>query len=536
MRASAGGTVATSGSVISDRHYTGDVLFTGDRLTLRNVRVTGNAAFRGDNIVVEDSELGALTLSGTAGVQVRRVEISGTPGHDGIHVTSDTGRASDVLIEDTWVHSPAVTATSHYDGIQVRGVDRLTLRRVSMDLGPWQRQYNAAVFLEAANGGNRDVTLEGSRFIGGGYTLYSFASRVSVRGTVFGGGRWGHLFPSSPACSITEFTGNRDTAGAALVVGLSSAGTTIAPVAGTTTPFSPVSTQRLGGSDRFSTAVALGRAAFPSGTTAVLVNGLGGSVVDGLVAAPFARAKGAPVLLATRDEVPAATMAELTRRGARTVWLVGGEGVLGPRVVARLRDKGITVHRVAGADRFDTAAAVARAMGPSRTAFFASGDQLSLIDSAAVGGVAAALDAPILLVSRDRVPATTRAAVRNLGVRSGWVIGGSGVISQTARGQLTGVSTTRLGGADRYGTATAVAGEFAGDLGTDTVLLAGGGNAQLIDSLAGGVLGHVTLLTGPKVPPPTAAWFAAHDVALIRVAGGTGAVPSAALATLGGCA
>ena len=225
----AGGTVALGGTTIADRVIEGDVTFTGDSLTLRNVRVTGHAIFRGSGIVVEDSEFGSLALSGARSVRLSRVEVFGRTGQDGMHITSDTRRVTDVLVEDTWIHNPLVTATSHYDGIQVRGVDRLTLRRVSVELGAFAPQHNAALFLENANGGNAGVRVESSWLLGGGYVLYAFGTQVAVRDTVFGEGRWGHLFPSSWLAQIVEFAGNRDPGGTML--GLSTrAGASIVPV------------------------------------------------------------------------------------------------------------------------------------------------------------------------------------------------------------------------------------------------------------------------------------------------------------------
>jgi hypothetical protein len=227
----AGGDVSTSNAVISDRVITGDVTFTGSSLTLRNVRVTGHAVFRGSNLVIEDSELGALSLSGTANVRVSRVDVFGSAGRDGIHITSGTGRVSNVLVEDTWVHNPVLNGSAHYDGMQVRGVDGLTLRRVSIELGAYQPLYNAALFLEDANGGNRGVTIEDSWILGGGYAFYSFADAVTVRRTTFGDARWGHLYPQSRAASIVELADTRDTSGTLLGLRLVSAGSyALAPV------------------------------------------------------------------------------------------------------------------------------------------------------------------------------------------------------------------------------------------------------------------------------------------------------------------
>ena len=239
LTAMASGVVETGGTTITNRVITGDVRFTGSNLTLRNVRITGHAVFRGDNIVLEDSEVGALSLSGTMGATVSRVDVTGSAGNDGIHITSGSGPAGRIAIRDTWVHNPLVTATSHYDGIQVRGVDGLVLERVAVDLGAHKPQYNAALFLEDMGAANRNITVASSRFTGGGYEMYSYALNVAVRNTTFSGGRWGHLYPSSPTFTITEFANNTDgagnhlkLAGSAFVVGACTTGRLAPTLAG----------------------------------------------------------------------------------------------------------------------------------------------------------------------------------------------------------------------------------------------------------------------------------------------------------------
>jgi hypothetical protein len=182
------------------------------------VRVTGHAIFRGDNLVIESSEFGALSLSGTDTVRIDGVDVFGHTGSDGIHITSDSGQVRDVVIANSRIHSPKVTSNSHYDGMQVRGVDGLTLDNVVVDLGVYQPQYNAALFLQDANGGNQGVTIVNSRFHGGGYVFYSFAKDVRIRGTVFGDAAFGHLYPRSQTSGIAEFSGNSDPAGTPLSI------------------------------------------------------------------------------------------------------------------------------------------------------------------------------------------------------------------------------------------------------------------------------------------------------------------------------
>ena len=190
------GTFDEDGLVLEGVHIQGDVVLTGANQVVRNSRVEGHVAFRGTGQVLEDSEIGSLAVSGATQFRASRVEIFGERGEDGIHVTSGRNPTSDIVIEDSWVHSPQVDPDSHYDGIQVRGVERLTLRGNTFDLGPWAPEFNAAVFLEDANGGNRDVVVERNLINGGGYSVYVEGENVSIVDNLFGrGSRWGLLYP-----------------------------------------------------------------------------------------------------------------------------------------------------------------------------------------------------------------------------------------------------------------------------------------------------------------------------------------------------
>lgn len=199
------GTYDEDGLVLDGVHIDGDLLLTGDNQVLRNSRVEGHVAVRGTGQVVEDSELGSLAVSGATSFTARRTEIFGERGEDGIHVTSGRNPTSDVVIEQCWIHSPKVDADSHYDGVQVRGVTGLTLRGNTIDLGAWKPEYNAAVFLEDANGGNSDVLVEDNVVNGGGYSLYLEGSDVSLVGNRFGrDSKWGLVYPDHDAFSATD--------------------------------------------------------------------------------------------------------------------------------------------------------------------------------------------------------------------------------------------------------------------------------------------------------------------------------------------
>jgi len=136
-------------------------------------------------------------------------------------------------------------------------------------------------------------------------------------------------------------------------------------------------------------------------------------------------------------------------------------------------------RRVQGVDRFETAAR-------SSALAFPGGSQYVLIATGrnwpdALGGSALAgvLDAPILLVERDSVPAPTRVEIGRLGATRAIILGGEGVVGANAESALRamGLSVERIGGKDRYATAERIALQVISRLGASydgTVFIATG--------------------------------------------------------------
>jgi putative cell wall-binding protein len=293
-------------------------------------------------------------------------------------------------------------------------------------------------------------------------------------------------------------------------------------------PAGVCSTNRIAGLDRYATSVAEGRVAFPTSSSVVVVSGQQTDLVDGLVAGPLAYAKNAPVLATPRDGVPPVVADDIRRRQPRTAWIVGGTGVVPPKIETELRSLGVSeIRRLAGADRFATAAAVAKEVrAPGGRVVVASGR--SLVDAVAVSGPAARTGRPVLLVEQQGVPAATKNALRTLGAREATVVGGPGVVSEAARQGLGLASTIRLSGTDRYGTAAAVATSFAGSVGVSIAVVASGADENIVDALSGGAMGRLTVLVRPDaVPTVTGQWLSARKPATVRVVGGTGAVSTA---------
>lgn len=280
---------------------------------------------------------------------------------------------------------------------------------------------------------------------------------------------------------------------------------------------------RWSGPSRFATAAAIARGAYASATTAVIVSGSDRAQVDALSAGPLARALGGPILLTHADRLPEETRGELDRLGVREVVIIGGEGAVGAGVAGELRASGRSVRRVAGPDRYETAAAVARALadevGATPRAFVVSAH--ALVDAVSASAAGAALGWPVVLVTRDEVPAATARVLDELGVRETFVVGGTGVISERVRTSLP--AARRLAGSDRYRTSQAVADFAWGEGAPDTVLVSRGD--VIVDGVVGGAAGRV-VLTSPRdvLPAEAEALVRRHDVRSAAVLGGRGAL------------
>jgi putative cell wall-binding protein len=277
---------------------------------------------------------------------------------------------------------------------------------------------------------------------------------------------------------------------------------------------------RAGGSDRAMTAAAISRQIFDSSEVVLLASA--SSYPDALAGAALSAALDAPILLAGSHLLPAVTAEEIRRLGAEHVMLLGGSSAMGWGVVHGLRLAGVRqVDRIAGPDRFETAAAIARAVGGQHV-YLVEGAHSDMArgwpDALSVASLAAHTRRPVLLVTRDGVPDATVRALRDLGATRATVVGGGGAVSATVVDQLRllGLQVDRLSGATRYATSAAVADmAIAEGMSSTNVWLATGRDWP--DALTAGPAaarrGSVLMLIDgldPRGGPSTHRWLSAH--------------------------
>ena len=219
-----------------------------------------------------------------------------------------------------------------------------------------------------------------------------------------------------------------------------------------------VGAQSAPGSDGTVLAVALASSLVDVGVGAGLV---AGGVADALVVADSPESLGDGAAGVVREALPG------------RVVLVGGTAVLGPEVEAELGVllPGVTIERVWGATRVDTAAAAARRTlaGSSERPVVALANGWSLADvGAAVGLVASGGADAVLYADVDGLGEQTAAVLGEVSPRRLVVVGGPAALSEQVRADAkaaagAGTPSRRLGGASRTHTAALTARAGAGE-------------------------------------------------------------------------
>lgn len=288
-------------------------------------------------------------------------------------------------------------------------------------------------------------------------------------------------------------------------------------------------TDRLSGANRYATAadVALDPAWGNGAVSLTIVNGE--NFPDGLAAA----ARGNRILLVTKDSIPAETKAALeamkttaTPAGpgfaANGVEIVGGTGVVSSAVKEELATiTGVEPLRLAGADRYATALAVAVKEDADASEGLVVATGTNFPDALAAGPLAAKLNMGIVLTSGGSLSAAVKAHAAQVPVtKTIYIVGGTGVVPQSIEDELNamGKNVKRLAGADRDATAVAVAAARATTGDNSAVLVNRNGFA---DALAAGpfaaltgVSGSIMLVGQDSIPAATAQWHADNCLTL----------------------
>lgn len=284
---------------------------------------------------------------------------------------------------------------------------------------------------------------------------------------------------------------------------------------------------RIAGKNRYDTAVQASKKGWSTASTAVIVGG--GAYADAISAAPFAYQKNAPLLLTNANNLSSETKSRLKELKTKTVYIIGGTSTVSYTVENQIKSLGITVKRIVGKNRYDTAAKVAKSMPSTSKAIVANGflyaEPIAIIPYAAKNGY------PILFTNNSTLNSYTADALKSKGIKQTYVIGGNGSINSTLYKRLP--SPIRIGGVNRYDISVNIAKKLT--LNTSNTYVSNG--YSYADSIAGAALAAkqnkaIILTNGENLSKEPRAFIGNKNIKNFSVVGGTSSVTSKVMTQL----
>ncbi|MCL2503952.1 MAG: cell wall-binding repeat-containing protein [Coriobacteriia bacterium] len=266
--------------------------------------------------------------------------------------------------------------------------------------------------------------------------------------------------------------------------------------------------ERISGADRFTTAIEVSKANFTSADAVIIATGM--NYADALSASALAGSEKVPLLLTGSDALSPGVLQEVKRLGATKAYIMGSTAAVSDAVGGSLLGAKLQVERIAGADRYQTSAAIAQKIAAlegrsfAKSAFLARGDNFA--DGLAVSPLAYKSKIPVILTRPTELSVPAAGAIQGLGITDVTILGSDAAVAGSVEAAVKGLSTSptvrRVAGADRYRTAQEIAKRTL-DNSSDTEGFIGVATGlNFPDALAGGVAagerGGILVLTAPE--------------------------------------
>ncbi|HHX69074.1 MAG TPA: silent information regulator protein Sir2 [Gallicola sp.] len=284
-----------------------------------------------------------------------------------------------------------------------------------------------------------------------------------------------------------------------------------------------VKTSRIAGVDRYTTALEISKKYFETSENVVVASGE--ISIDSLSAQILSDELNAPILLVRKESLPNGITEEIARLKSKNIIIVGGNNTVGNKVFNKLEED-YNVKRIAGVDRYETAALVAKEYFEisenSKSIIVANGYKYP--DVLSSSSLSIKEQSPILLVKEQEITKVTNNFIKEFGIDKVTVIGGNASVGNGALNELPkgyGI----IAGADRYETAVKIADKAYPK--TKEVLMASG-EIEVDALVAGSITGKVEkpiLLTKKNImPKPIQEYIKGNAIEHITIIGGQATV------------
>jgi len=205
--------VTKDGAVISNLEVHGEIIIDAKNVTLKNVKLISTSSQNALRVMddatgftLQDSEIDG------GGRTVNAIYGHGTFLRNNLHdVENGINVVAPTTIQDNYIHNMRGGTNAHYDGIEINGGHDITIIHNTVIN---EHDQTAAVMLNNEFGGLSNITIDGNRLVGGGYTIYLDGRKgggtvtdnsIRITNNQIGDGHWGDyvFYDDKPI-----FTGN----------------------------------------------------------------------------------------------------------------------------------------------------------------------------------------------------------------------------------------------------------------------------------------------------------------------------------------
>jgi len=183
---------------------------------------------------------------------------------------------------------------------------------------------------------------------------------------------------------------------------------------------------------------------------------------DAVVAGPYS-AYYSPILYTIPSMISEDTIKTMETLSVKKVIIIGGTDAVFKAIAEKLVKLGFRVERIAGKDRYETSALVAKLLkGKISKIFIVSGEDFS--DALALAPYAAKQGGAILLTDPKELSSAAKNAITYLNIKDVTIIGGRKTVTANVEETLKSMSlnVSRIWGIDRYETAIKIAEKMTG--------------------------------------------------------------------------
>lgn len=169
-------------SRLTDARLKGALTVSGDASIIRNVSVEGEIIVTGQRVTLDRVTATGVIASGTSQLTVKHSNLSG--GGTAVSVTSDgqaAREASGIKLVENYIHGPASNKLASYSGTHLRGTKGVTISCSNYALGG---DGIAAIYMEDGNG-TSDIVVTNNWLSGGKFAIVTEAMGVVLKKNIF---------------------------------------------------------------------------------------------------------------------------------------------------------------------------------------------------------------------------------------------------------------------------------------------------------------------------------------------------------------